>query len=99
MRGECKKSVYRSGGDGRSASNSRFASVPNDDNVSEWLRDVLCAVKNTDFTRGAGICIVLILGAQADFAFSSLMFVLLGTTLGRVGKGEHLSSQKGDCKQ
>ncbi len=99
MRGEYKKSGYRLGGDGRSASNSRFASVPNDDNVSEWLRDVLCAVKNTDFTRGAGICIVLILGVQAYLAFSSLMLMLPGTALGRMGKGKHLRPQKGDCKQ
>ena len=99
MRGEYKKSVYRSGGDGRSASNSRFAGVPNDDNVSEWLRDVLCAVKNTDFTRGAGTCIVLMLGVQAYLAFSSLMLMLRGTALGRMGKGEYLRSQKSDCKQ
>ncbi len=60
--------------------------IANDYNVSGCLRDVLRVAENTGSACGAGTCAVLILGAQADLAGGSLMFVFPGAVLSRVGK-------------
>lgn len=96
--GNLKRFLYCLGGKGRSASNSRVESVAENDNVSGCLRDVLRVAEKTGSARGSGTCEVLMLSAQADLAGGSLVFVLPGTVLSRVGERKHLRSKESYCQ-